>query len=836
MKAFLSHRRINVERSRCAGAVPDIVSTFLKQTHSRYPTRISHNWKQLAIISLSAVCILTSVCSSFAQLANETSPEEYSALSLSGNGEKSSQQAVNRYGVPFIEGTLPLQEKGTVKVDLGGNSVKRIFLMGMTYDKPNPWSHPRDSSMKFFVGDELGSICLDYADGSTQTFPLLLGEGIWWGKLFYDNPQPFTTDGRLREALTNSLRLYPAEPVADGNYFAVIAPKPVPIRSITFKAPTLKHGVPEFNGLTIESPKDERIAGAVDFPYSTLTPEFEKFAEEKPLRPLGQEKGAAQLRLEDLKHGLYSSDELYKGQVAVEMPKGYSGSRVSFEGSIFAGILANAFHYNLQDMLAKIDPDGMYHTSTKGALTWGGYRGFGTFKTNVGVYYDTSWSRDMGRSLQELAELGYANEVAPSADYALRMARLWEKDPTLKINDVVIPRHWSRIINRPTTVTCFENDGHSLTATSLYEIWQRIPNRDQWLRTRWLDVKAAGDWILWQFDHPEISGAANGILHTTGESAGGGTVSLYADIVSMHALQALAQMADSIGETNSAEQWRKRAEKMRTAIESQYTVTDPKYGHTWTFDHPAWPERATMLAPLFLVADYQGFAPEDDDPAWRPINESTYRRYIDTHQAFGPLGFYGNAMGYGQGFVTQSALLLDRMQDATQMLDWMAKQIYDPRFGSFIVPEGSQIDPTSGRFWFRIGDLGNGVQEAEIMKALRLVIGVDDTQPNRIQFYPRMPYDWNEMAVEKYPVLFQGSGKMETAFLSYKLERTGKEMGLKIGADRELGTVAMRLGPFDKQPEVSDILVNGLNPSGAFVQRSGDSWWVKFKTSVGATK
>ena len=34
----------------------------------------------------------------------------------------------------------------------------------------------------------------------------------------------------------------------------------------------------------------------------------------------------------------------------------------------------------------------------------------------------------------------------------------------------------------------------------------------------------------------------------------------------MDALEALAQMADSIGETNSAEQWRKRADKMRQAI------------------------------------------------------------------------------------------------------------------------------------------------------------------------------------------------------------------------------------------------------------------------------
>ncbi len=102
------------------------------------------------------------------------------------------------------------------------------------------------------------------------------------------------------------------------------------------------------------------------------------------------------------------------------------------------------------------------------------------------------------------------------------------------------------------------------------------------------------------------------------------------------------------------------------------------------------------------------------------------------------------------------------------MMNWTARQIYDPRFGSYIVPEGCQIDPT-GKFWYRMGDLGNGVQEAEIVKALRIMIGVDDTRPDRLRFFPRMPYGWSKIVVEKYPILFEHSGKMETAFIHYKL-------------------------------------------------------------------
>ena len=115
------------------------------------------------------------------------------------------------------------------------------------------------------------------------------------------------------------------------------------------------------------------------------------------------------------------------------------------------------------------------------------------------------------------------------------------------------------------------------------------------------------------------------------------------------------------------------------------------------------------------------------------------------------------------------------------MLDWAAKIIYDPRVDSFITPEAADIDPT-GRYWYRIGDLGNGVQEAEIVKMLRLIIGVDDTKPQRIQFYPRLPYDWNEISVSKYPVLFKSSGGTDTAFIQYKLKRMDDGMKLEISA------------------------------------------------------
>jgi hypothetical protein len=769
-----------------------------------------------------------STVSAFAESTNETNAGWGIPLAA---GKAAGGTTINRYGVPFVAGTLAYQSNGLVRVKVGGQA-KRIFLLGMTdTGKPHSWTALGTYSRRYFIGDEMGVIRLDYVDGSKQTFPLVYGDSLWWGGIFYTNPEPYLSDAHLRQALQNSLRLYPATPLRDGNYVAVIIPKDRPIEDIVVQKSPAKVGVPVIAGITVESTAGEKITNGIELPGYAPAPELEKFAAEKPLCPRGVDTNEIQAALENLRRAVYVSTGEIKGRVAAQKPEGYSGPDVSFSGDVYATILGNVFYANVQDIRNKIDVDGMYHTSTKGAPNWSYYSGFGTYATNVGCYYNDSWTRDMGRSLQELSALGYTNEALRCADYCLRTARLWE-NPTNAFHGQILPPHWGRIANKPQSWCVFENDGHGLTAMFLYRLWQRLPNRNEWLQARWPDVKAAGDWILWQFDHPEISGATNGILFTTSESAGMVGYSVYPDYTCMSALWALADMADSVGQTNPAAQWRARADEMRSAIIKQYTINDPKYDRVWTLAHAGWPNKSTVLGPLILVADYKGFAPEDDDPAWHPVNQAAYERLINTYQ---PFGFYGLAMGYGQGLVTQASLLLDRMHDASQMLNWAAKEIYDPRFGSFIVPEACDIDP-SGRYLYRMGDLGNGVQEAELVKMLRLVIGVDDTHPNRLRFYPRMPYDWNKITVSRYPVLFDHTGKTETALLHYQLQRSTNGMELKIGADQALGPVAMRLGPFEDRPEISTIRVNGQNPTGALVEHSGDSWWVRFAANVGLAK
>jgi hypothetical protein len=782
--------------------------------------------------------LLASTATAVAATNNTAPPDRFLALHIAQN-DAITGQIFYRFGVPFLSTPSHPATKDVIQATVGV-TVKRIFLLGLIEtQRPSAWSSPLTYASRYIVGDNLGTIRLHYADGSSQDYPLILGESVWWGLPFYQTREPFPTDARLRNAFEQSLRLYPAAPVDDGNYLAVIAPRNSPLASIEITNSPDKHGSVAVSGITAEIAPDARIPGALPIDAGDLTSGFQKFIAEKSLRPAGVDEADSKQRLTALSDAFYSTDADFKSPIAAAIPAGYSGPRVIFKGNNYAAALQNAFYANVQDMLDKIDVDGTYHTSTRNALAWSGDPRsaggeFGTFRKDVGVYYGDAWSRDLGRTMQELTELGFLNKTTPSADFAFRSARSWLQNPSLNYKGVSLPPHWNRVINHPDFAQPFENDGHGLIALFIYKLWQRVPDRDAWLRARWPDVKAAGDWIPWQFDHADVTGAKDGVLYTTGESAAGKGYSVYPDAVCMTALEALAQMADSIGESQSATLWRDRVTKMRAAIPASYAITDPKYGRVWTLDYAGWPNQSTVLGPLIFLADYRGFAPQDDDPTWRSINEAAYQRLIDTYR---PFGFYGWAMGYGQGFVTQAALLLDRMKDVTPMLNWTARETWDAQIHSFVVPEGVQVTP-DGRYVFRTGDQGNGVQEAEIVKIFRLLIGVDDIQPERLRIMPRLPYGWSEIAVSKYPALVEHNGSRETALLHYDLRRTGHSLSLDISADRPLGPVSMRLGPFEKQPAAADVLVNSKHPTDAKpsqfkIEQSGDSWWVSFTTLIG---
>lgn len=739
--------------------------------------------------------------------------------SLAGWSAEGEQQVYLESPIPFLASAVAqFSESSSMRLIINARA-KHIFLLGMTnsLDQGCPvWGDPNDLASRLFIGDELGRIKLKYVDGKEEVYPLVLGESLFWGKLFYAYPEPFVSDPAAQKVLGETLRLYPPTPTPDGCYVAVITPRPISIYSFELEDSQNKRGAPCLFAITIEASPGNKPAGGIPLPADSPSPDFRDFLQQKPLC----EGNFSFKRVEKLAQILYGSEKTLPSRLTLYIPQDYRGPYVRFWGNAYADILSNAFYHNVQDILAKIDEEGMYHTSTKNAPSWGGYQGFGTFKKDVGTYYAHSWSRDLGRSLQEMISLGYLSPAERVADYCFRMALLWE--------DLGFPPHWCRIINIPSPKEGnFENDGHALISLFLYKLWQRLPNGEAWLKRHWQDVEYAGDWIIWQFQNPAISGATD-VLLTDSECAAGVGRSVYADYACREALYALAEMAESIGKGEKAIIWKEMADKMKGAMERNYLVVEPKYGRVWTLASSGWPNHSTVLGPLILHADRRGFLPYEEDPDWIPYDLSAYKRLIDSYK---PFGFYGTAMGYGQGFVTQAALLLDRMNDATTMLEWMAKAIYDPKYEPYITPEGCEVTQ-DGAFWHRTGDLGNGVQEAEIIKTLRIIIGVDNPQPGELRLLPRVPYGWNKIEIKDYPIWLKNG---ERANLRYTLTRDKKGMRMELSTDRELCQLEVRLGPFSQKPRLGGGTTEGKTLEGKS-ERSGDSWWVRFSVPEGRKK
>jgi len=761
----------------------------------------------------------------------------------------------NFYGIPFrAADNSPIPSNGSYDIKIGA-AAKRLLLLGMTnsIDQGCPvWAPIEHYSQRYFIGDQLGEIRVNYMDGSKEVYPLILGDSLWWGNITLQHPEPFASDENAGKILNENLRLFPEKLVFGNQHLACIEMQDKVIDEVQLIDFTEKDGVPVIIGLTVETESAKTIDGFMRLEASEIDPKMAAFIEEMPLQSEDTAPKKRQTRLKALRNLLYTTHENFPKSVPVSIPDGYRGPKVKFEGDEYAQVLTNIFYHNLKDMDDRVDETGFYHTSAKDAASWGGYFGFGTWNKNWASYYKHTWARDMGRAVMELTYLGLIDKGLLNADYSILQGRIWEEgklpemqlfsDPhpvlvvgPFTINDQPIPYHWCRCLNIPSAgpknFGCFDNDSHGLTMMEMYVLWKRLPSRDEWLKERWEYLAKAADWIKWQYDNPELSGATETRIQTDSESSHGKGFSIYPDYTCMEGLLGFAEMADSIGETEKAAQWRNDAARLRKGME-EYRITDETYGPAWTLQNAGWPHHSTILAPVILAADIQGLSPENIRADLREATENSYQRLIDHSAKYTPFGGFGAAMGYSQGFVTQAALLLDRMEEAEEMLRWTARlTYYDAPIEAekYLVPEGAEI-VHSGEFWHRIGDLGNGVQQAETMKTLRLVMGIDNSDPKQLGLFPRMPKGWTSISVNEYPVWIQDENSTKRIHLKYLLERNESGMTLDLSTESSLaGGVAVRFGPFEKEPDSSKVTLNGKNIQ-AKPEKSGDSFWITAKT------
>lgn len=750
----------------------------------------------------------------------------YQALEIPGR----TGELLQLFGVPFRVtreagrvAPIPYGQPLSVKT-----RARALYFLGMVTQVASGeigWIGERHHAFqnKLYLGDLIGRIDLLYAGNQLDVIPLIFGVNVWnyetftalqshEGKpypMFAPYREPFDSDLAARALLDESLLL--RENVT-GEKFT---------RYVFALQPRDRH-----LEQVLVAPWGSRSAGVGISAITLLTGEGAvpadgwRFTDERLF--LQRRYYPA---MDRLARRLYQFLDELPARFPPDLPAGYVGPRVELGGTAEAELLTNVYHHNIHDMVTqKIEADGTLHTSTRDAPCYGFYTGIGTYRP-LGVYHVQIWSRDIGRLLCEVIEHGERDRCVQAADTLLRY--LYDPSPIFK------RPHWKRIVNATALgvwpesyegitfdeyVQGRENDGHASVMLMFYRLYQHGAVDRAYLLAHRRELEDAAEWLCWQMDAPAESGF-DGVLCSESEStyerqAG---YDLYSNAYVLAALRAFVRLGQAMGDERLTRHWQEHADRLQAGIEQRFVSTHPRHGKIWCEPETNnWPSELKRLASLLLLPEMDGYDPAQSAPDALPMWANTYQAQKETF--FSPM--LGGSMGYGQGFVTQTALLLDQVEDYTECLKWAARFSYHHTEHRYLVPEGVTYHP-SGRFWYRHTDLANAFQQTEIIKCVRLVLGLDDLRPDLgLRLVPRLPDGWQRVGVRDYPVAVASTNGTETVRVNWEYQRLadgGYEAVLT--AERPIRVAGIRFGPFSLQ--TSDVRVEGVG--GPAVLRRGGS-------------
>ena len=757
---------------------------------------------------------------------------------LSLGPDKDIWQGYRDVGVPFkLPPTLadiPSYDGGSLNI-LVNTQAERIYILGgrSSYDygiaRWGDYEVRSDSSDRQFIGDKAGELEVDYADGTSDHVPLIFGFNQWWwtrwGDVASGGPflQPFATTPR---PLIASLHVYSLDNNPLAPSFWVYQPQKKMIARLRLVDNPQIQGFPLVAAITLEAYHGG--PNATELPMPAANPMLSRWLAANTITPEMITSSSYEPALQTLRDFLYTNAADIPSTIQPESPPGRSGPRLSFDGPPAATILSNVYEFSLQDMLAKLDADGAFHASTDKSPNFGLYGGIGTWRAGVGYFYNQAWSRDMGRTLLEMIRLGFLEQAEAGLGFAGRhLYDLFNGYPQINRNGQRVPPHWGTVLGQPNLIDVDgmgddnqENDGHGLLLLAYVRAWQARGRAASWLDQYWQVIRDASEWYCFQLENPSFSRATK-VLYTEGEAANGGGYDVYSNDIAVEALRGTAQMARERGDVELANRWDGCADTISRGMMQELTDRDSRYGVTWRPVAWDWGYGHESLAPAFITADLSGYVLTPS--ATLTVTQQTYRRQVELIPGFRS----GRVLGYGQAFLTQAALLLDDMTGAGQALNNMASFIYDAGIGPYLVPEGVALHP-SGGYWYRTGDLGNAEQEAEVLKALALVAGVDDLNGRRLTIIPRVPLQWTGVSVSDYPVTVLG----QRLTVGYTLKRAGRTLHLEFAANGIIPLLDVRLGPLpaDATPLVS---VGGVQRPAQVTESGGSTWvWLRDMTDV----
>ncbi len=629
----------------------------------------------------------------------------------------------------------------------------RLWFLGMSTDSwqcSEWWAQTEvqyDASIRLFFGDRVGRIRILFEDRTEELISVIFGVNAFNYNLYFGQKpnenlfgcfaapydEPFRSDPNAKKLLNDALVMTEnASPDAEKMTKWVFAYAPRADKRIKL----------------IEWFKEE--GKRADFVISGITGLYTGEPDNTGLPTVDRFfflRKDWYAPIERLSRRLYQYRDQIPQSVEEVPVSGFDAPALRFYNNDGLDLFTNVYRVNVMDMAyRKVTNDGMTHTSSENAPNFGCYIGFGSFNQNES-YSSQIWTRDIGRLLIELADLGYFDRVRMAIDRLHEMLYY----PSIRFK---IP-HWKRIANliAKDESELFnegnENDGHASIMMAIYNLYRKGGVDLGWLRENERHLRAAADYYLWQEAHPVESNFEEILFsHSETSSQTYGGYDLYGNMISLYALRQYAKLFDLLGDGAYANNLRRLADRIYAGLEKRFLMHHPAYGEVWTdTTDDCWTYEYKRFAALLFSSDCETLDAAFNLPA---LFERMNRTFLAEKELYyNP--YSGRQMGYGQGYLTSTTLLLDRTEAYTDCVNASANLCYHHTDHPYIVPEGV-ICHGSGRFWYRNSDLGNAVQQAEIVKLARLMTGIDDLDGTRFRLIPRLPLTMTAIEAEKVPV------------------------------------------------------------------------------------
>ncbi len=727
------------------------------------------------------------------------------------------------------------------------------------FDKGNgSWYTPKgDHGWSHFVGDRAGDIVLTWADGRSTVIPLIFGFNLWFSRpwdvmwhfdLFGGPVLNFDADlfgGReeARDTIRDGLALVdgirPLGPLSSNARFVFsVDLGGRALRDVAFRAAPELHLHPLISAATLETRQPG--VGPTRLPALAVEPARTRAV---PLEAI--ERGDFEPAVRRIMRLFYTFVGDLPALEEPEIPDGYSGARYDFGPARDAVYAATFLYRNAPECASYIADRGMWCASPVSSGALASYQlGCGVWRKNTPFFgslenwfrlyretspghlpgYGSAWARGIGELLREAMAFGYDKFVDSYIDW-LDGCLLTEATPP----------HWNRTPGNPEYCTyrtrvgdveergVRENDGHGICMWGRYMVYHWMGRPAAWAERRFAATAASVDWIRWQLDTDTLRpGVRKDVLYTESECAHGG-YDIYSSYNCLHGLKLAIRMAGQLGRDELVGAWTLLHQRLRQGI-LDHLVDQTEVGPVWHTDPDCdWQDHAHKLVHLHLATDGDTFTPLQDyergdaiERRYLAISQTSYR-YLMREKNYDCLRMYG----YGQGMMTQAALLLDEMGDATRFLEELLGHAYLPHLSGWACPEGI-VTHRSGEYYLPVnGYMGQDSHVADATKALRLMLGVDDNDPAHLRLVPRFPAAWTPLSIERFPVL-TGDRRQQVAY-EYRHERDHQRFTCRF--ERDPGSWSLRLGPVDPAQPVADATVDGRLVEWRR-DRSGDSEWV----------